>query len=208
MTSVGLRISICIGSEVFARGLQGLLREQKSRPVEVSLDLPREVIRRLNSGALDLLILDRAYSESMAPHMNRACRRPRLLLVSEQLHAGSRRCELLDQACGFFPARSEETELRELMQIILDCPCLPPLQKSCQQCPLFSTREPRTLPLTDRESEIFALIGQLKGPSQIAAELGVSPKTVEAHCANIKEKLNLNDSKQLLKSAIDWVEGR
>jgi DNA-binding NarL/FixJ family response regulator len=208
MDAIIPRISICIGSEVFARGLKGLLLEQDKKPLQVALDQPEALINRLKTGGVDLLILDRAYSGDIAPHFQRAQPRPRLLLASPQTHVGARRCQLLDQACGFFPARAEETELRELMQYILNCPFLPPTESICQRCPKASTRLPRTLPLTERESEIFEMTGHLKGASQIADELGVSPKTVEAHYANIKLKLGLDDSKQLLKAAIDWVEGR
>lgn len=208
MDAIIPRISICIGSEVFARGLKGLLLEQGKRPLRVAIDPPEALIDRLKTGGVDLLILDRAYSDNIAPYFDRAQPRPRLLLASPQAHVGARRCKLLDHACGFFPAQAEADELRELMQFILDCPFLPPTQKSCRLCPKASTRLPRTLPLTERESEVFEMIGHLKGASQIAAELGVSPKTVEAHYANIKLKLGLDDSKQLLKSAIDWVEGR
>lgn len=208
MAAPGLRVSICIGSDVFARGLMNLLLEQSTAKIEISLDRPCELAKLLKNEGVDLMILDRAYTDCIAPHLNRSLRRPRLLLVSEQYHVGARRCQLLDQACGFFPARSEEAELRELMRIVLDCPCLRPAHQTCQHCPLGSTLEPQPLPLTERELEVYSRIGHLAGPSEIAAELDVSRKTVEAHCANIKQKLGLDGSKQLLKAAIDWVEGR
>ncbi|NLX05882.1 MAG: response regulator transcription factor [Phycisphaerae bacterium] len=59
--------------------------------------------------------------------------------------------------------------------------------------------------LTDRELEVFHLIGQGLGTSQIADKLHLSVKTVETHRAHIKEKLKLEDANRLLQYAIQWV---
>jgi PAS domain S-box-containing protein len=48
-------------------------------------------------------------------------------------------------------------------------------------------------PLTDRESEIYALIGRGKSTKEIAASLKISPHTVQTHCNRLKEKLNCGD---------------
>ncbi|MBA3849045.1 MAG: DNA-binding response regulator [Opitutus sp.] len=60
--------------------------------------------------------------------------------------------------------------------------------------------------LTDREFEIFQLIGQGKGTQAIAAQLGLSTKTVDVHRANIKGKLGIADGTQLVRHAVRWVE--
>ena len=60
--------------------------------------------------------------------------------------------------------------------------------------------------LSDREWEVFQLIGQGKSTVQIAEELHLSPKTVEAHRARIKEKLDLRTMPELISFASRWVE--
>lgn len=60
--------------------------------------------------------------------------------------------------------------------------------------------------LTDRELEVFALIGRGKGQAQIAADLGVEPRTIEAHRTNIRKKLNFADSGELFRFAVQWFE--
>lgn len=60
--------------------------------------------------------------------------------------------------------------------------------------------------LTDREFEIFQLIGQGKGTQDISAQLHLSPKTVDVHRANIKQKLELKDATALVRHAVRWVE--
>ncbi len=59
--------------------------------------------------------------------------------------------------------------------------------------------------LSDRELEIFRLIGQGYKPSKIAQCMHLSVKTVDTYRTRIKEKLNLGDADELLRYAIRWV---
>jgi DNA-binding NarL/FixJ family response regulator len=56
--------------------------------------------------------------------------------------------------------------------------------------------------LSDREMQVFQLIGDWKGPSQIARELNLSVKTVEYYREKIKEKLNLTNAAEIMQFAI------
>ncbi|MDZ4405383.1 response regulator transcription factor [Prosthecobacter sp.] len=62
--------------------------------------------------------------------------------------------------------------------------------------------------LSDRELEIFELLGQGRGTSMIAHDLHVSVKTIEAHRAHIKTKLGLSTAPQLVRAAVEWVTQR
>ncbi len=62
--------------------------------------------------------------------------------------------------------------------------------------------------LSDRELEVFHLIGQGYGTSQIAEKLYLSIKTIETYRTHIKEKLNLANSRELLQYAIQWVSSQ
>jgi DNA-binding NarL/FixJ family response regulator len=59
--------------------------------------------------------------------------------------------------------------------------------------------------LTDRELEVFRLIGEGHGTRQIAEELHLSIKTVESYQAHIKEKLSLRSARELVQHAIQWT---
>jgi DNA-binding NarL/FixJ family response regulator len=61
--------------------------------------------------------------------------------------------------------------------------------------------------LTDREMQIFELIGAGKLTQEIGARLGISPRTVDAHRAHIRRKLGLGSAGDLLRYAIRWAEG-
>lgn len=58
--------------------------------------------------------------------------------------------------------------------------------------------------LSDRELEIFRLLGQGRTTSQIAADLNLSLKTVQAYCARAKEKFGVASLTELLHAAIRW----
>ena len=62
--------------------------------------------------------------------------------------------------------------------------------------------------LTDREFEIFELIGKGHEVREISNALGVSPKTVETHRTNIKEKLKFKNARQVARMAVQWLGQR
>ncbi len=59
--------------------------------------------------------------------------------------------------------------------------------------------------MSDRELEVYRLIGRGAGTRQIADELHVSVKTVESYQAHIKEKLSLRNARELVHHAIEWT---
>lgn len=62
--------------------------------------------------------------------------------------------------------------------------------------------------LSDRELEIYRLIGQGRGTRQIAVELHLSVSTVETHRTHIKEKLHLSSAPELVRRAVEWVHSQ
>ena len=60
--------------------------------------------------------------------------------------------------------------------------------------------------LSDRELEVFQLLGQGYGTRQISEMLNLSPKTVESYRANIKTKLQLKNASELVQTAVHWVQ--
>jgi DNA-binding CsgD family transcriptional regulator len=60
--------------------------------------------------------------------------------------------------------------------------------------------------LSDREMEIFHFLGLGNPTRQIAETLGISIKTVQVHCGNIREKLGIHGATELLSAAVRWNE--
>jgi len=59
--------------------------------------------------------------------------------------------------------------------------------------------------LSNRELEVYEMIGQGLTVQQIAGKLNLSPKTVETHREKVKQKLNLKSSAELNRRAVQWV---
>ena len=59
--------------------------------------------------------------------------------------------------------------------------------------------------LSDRELEVFEMIGRGLTTRQIASRLDLSPKTIETYRENIKMKLDLKNSTALTKHAVQWM---
>jgi DNA-binding NarL/FixJ family response regulator len=62
--------------------------------------------------------------------------------------------------------------------------------------------------LSDRELEVFEMLGRGLETRQIGESLCISMKTVQAYCARIKEKLNVKTANELMREAVRWVESR
>jgi len=66
--------------------------------------------------------------------------------------------------------------------------------------------EPPVAQLSDREMEVFRMLGEGCKTSHIAQKLHLSPKTVQVYCGRIKEKLNLANATELIREAARWME--
>jgi DNA-binding NarL/FixJ family response regulator len=60
--------------------------------------------------------------------------------------------------------------------------------------------------LSDRELEVFRMLGHGKAVRLIAEEMGVTVPTVNSFRNRIKEKLNLKSSTEVMLQAIQWVQ--
>jgi DNA-binding NarL/FixJ family response regulator len=60
--------------------------------------------------------------------------------------------------------------------------------------------------LTERELQVFSLIGQGRSTREIASELGLGVKTVETHRLSIKKKLDVRHLPDLVKRAVEWTQ--
>lgn len=60
--------------------------------------------------------------------------------------------------------------------------------------------------LSDRELEVFELTGKGMSSNEIAAQLHLSPKTIETYRSRIKDKLNFKNANELMFNAVKWVE--
>ncbi|MFW5927169.1 MAG: response regulator transcription factor, partial [Wenzhouxiangella sp.] len=171
-------------------------------------ETPEQARRALRRKSLDILVVDTELADTVKDDLPKTRTSLKVIMVSERQHAGVQLPIDRETSCGFFPARAPESRLKYFLTIMLACLRNGGRNIDCRDCPVYASLNPHNLQLTRRETEIFQRLGQLQTTSEIADELGVSVKTVESHCTNIKNKLSLANSRELLQAAIDWVEGR
>jgi DNA-binding NarL/FixJ family response regulator len=70
---------------------------------------------------------------------------------------------------------------------------------------LVETPRDRCGQLSDRELQVFRLIGSGFGTSRVATELQLSVKTIETHRQRIKQKLDLTNGAELTHRAAEWM---
>jgi DNA-binding NarL/FixJ family response regulator len=125
-----------------------------------------------------------------------------MLYAERALRAGAR---------GYLMKDAGSAKLLEVIRLILSGQSYVSPQMSARLLDAVTGRRPRgsTSPiekLSDREFEVFRLLGSGKNTKEVAQALNLSPKTVDVHRGRIKEKLQLKDATSLLHHAVRWVE--
>lgn len=125
-----------------------------------------------------------------------------LLYAERSLRAGAR---------GYLMKDAGSAKLLEVIRLILGGQSYLSPQMSARLVDALTGRRPRGSAspiekLSDREFEVFHLLGSGKSTKEVAQALHLSPKTVDVHRAHIKEKLQLKDAASLVHHAVRWVE--
>lgn len=114
---------------------------------------------------------------------------------------------------GYIMKQEGGKKLMEAIRHVLSGQIYVSEKMSSEILEIFSGRRPggESSPvekLSDREFEVFQLIGQGQAMRDIAEKLHLSVKTVEVHRANIKEKLNLKSASELVRYATRWADAQ
>lgn len=163
-----------------------------------------EALERL---APDMVVIDARLVEPARELLGPDYRSPRILVVGSGIHAGTRPVFGPECACGYFSERDAIRQIQTLVDEVARCALPHPGLDACASCTVPRSFRLPPLPLTEREKEIFMHVGHGLGPSEIAAELGVQVKTVEAHREAVKRKLGLASAADLLDAAFAWRDG-
>ena len=133
----------------------------------------------------------------------------RIVVFGAQSHLGARADAVAAVACGYLSYLMRSNVYLPQVDIVSECPAptLQPGQTPCVYCSLRDSLTPPKLNLTARELQIFIAIGTGFRPVDIAIDLGISVKTVEAHRERIKSKLKLATARELNEAAADWCRG-
>ena len=115
-------------------------------------------------------------------------------------------------AGGYITKQQRPAELISAIRQVMNGETYVSRQLSEKILKLYSGRQVATSSpletLTDREFEVFHLIGEGKATAQIAPHLHLSPKTVAVHYANIRRKLKLETYSDLIRFAVRMQESQ
>jgi DNA-binding NarL/FixJ family response regulator len=125
-----------------------------------------------------------------------------LLYAQRALRAGAR---------GYVMKRSATRHVIEAIRRVLDGHLYVSDSLASQMAEKYvsgrgSPAEPAASLLSDRELEVFKMLGRGIETRRIAETLHISPKTVQVYCGRIKEKFGLANANELIREAVRWSE--
>ncbi len=209
------RILIVDDHPFMRAGLAHLIDKQPGLTVSGEAGDPASALRELAKGPVDLVLTDitmpgrsgiEFIKDLQASH-------PGLPILVVSMHDEMIYAErvLRAGARGYIMKEAGGEAMLVALRQVLDGQVYVSPRMSARILDSLSGRKPRGSnspieKLTDREFEVFQLIGQGKSTRDIAKQLNLSSKTVDVHRGHIKEKLELTDTTALVRHAVRWVE--
>lgn len=211
-----IRVLLTLGNALARAGLRNCIQGQAGiELVGESADM-RRTLPLLEQLRPDVIVLDETAvvelrTLNVALPIVSGSAPPALVLLAE-----SGTPELLDSALGagvkgfLDPATAPDALLSAIRQVAsgeryMSPGLLPKLVKREESSGVDSSPEEI---LTDRELEVFQLTGEGFEAKEIGDRLGISPRTVDVHRANIRQKLGLNSVHELMRFATAWQQNR
>lgn len=210
-----IRVLIIDDHSVVIDGVRSILAGENDMELVASASTADEALRVLNDGTIDLAIVDITLKGNISGiDLTKAIRdrfpATKVLVMSmhDDLVYGERAIKA--GAGGYIMKEVASLHLVTAIRTIMDGELYvsEKLQKRIMNKLLKGTGAPGAISidvLSDREFEVFQLIGNGFSTREIAEKINVSTNTVESHRNRIKTKLNLASSAELSRHAIQWV---
>ena len=199
---------------LFRKGMTQLLDSQNDLQVEAEADNSGGALNAIRSKRFDLAVVDiglRGGANGIELTKAIKAERPDLPVLVVSMHDEALYAEraLRAGARGYVMKREALDSILQAVRSVIDGEIYisPSMTKRMLFDHINGGGEARSAVdrLTDRELEVFQLIGEGHDMHEIAGELHLSKKTVEAHRANIKEKLGVPSAREVVRYATQWV---
>jgi DNA-binding NarL/FixJ family response regulator len=196
---------------ILREGLAQLIDQQKDLSICGQFEDAGKAFEAVGTLKPDLALVDISLKGSSGIELlkNIKVNYPKMLVLVLSMHDESLYAErVLRAGAAGYIMKQEATEkvLEAIRKVLLGEIYLSEKMSTKLMHQLVGGRTPVTGSLmerlSDRELEVFGLIGQGRGTRQIAEQLHLSVKTIESHRAHIKEKLNLKNATELVHRAI------
>lgn len=207
------RILIVDDHPIVRQGFTLLLNQEPDLVVCGEAEEPRRALELILSVSPDLILVDISLKESNGIELIKDLRmqHPELKVIVVSLHDETVYAErTLRAGARGFVMKNEPTDvlLSAIRTVLSGEIFLSTRMRSKILDRMFSVRQTREISpvdvLSDRELEVFQLIGEGHGTRMIAEKLTLSIKTIETHKSRIKSKLNIKDGTELIQYAVKW----
>jgi DNA-binding NarL/FixJ family response regulator len=212
-----LKIIVVDDHPMMRQGLAQLIQSEPDLTVCCEADTARQAFECIGRGHPDLALVDISLPDRSGLELIKDLHaaHPEIPVLVVSMHDESLFAERVLRAGGrgYIMKQEGGQKLMEAIRRVLSGQIYVSEKISERILELYSGRRPGAISspvqrLTDREFEVFQLIGQGGGTREIAAHLHLSVKTVEVHRVNIKEKLKLKTATDLVHYAIRWTEAQ
>ncbi|HYG22457.1 MAG TPA: response regulator transcription factor [Verrucomicrobiae bacterium] len=209
------RIVIVDDHPMMRQGLAQLINNEPDLIVAAEADNAAQALSQVGMQTPDLLIADISLPDKNGLELIKDLRamHPAILILVVSMHDEALYAERVLRAGGRGYVMKQEggKKLMEAIRQVLEGKIYVSEKMSAKILEIFSGRRDGgggsgVGRLSDREFEVFQMIGEGKGTREIADHLHLSVKTVEVHRANIKEKLQLKTATDLVRYAVRWIE--
>lgn len=198
-------------------GLAALIQAQSDLAVCGQAADAREAFRAVESLSPDLVLMDISLpgKSGLEAIKDILALRPGLTILVISMHDEALYAErvLRAGARGYIMKQEGGKRIMEAVRTVLENKVFVSEKMSARILQAFTGRRTEAVAsevesLTDREFEVFQLIGRGRSTKEIGDQLHISVKTVEVHRVNIKTKLKVATSSELVHYAVRWVESQ
>jgi DNA-binding NarL/FixJ family response regulator len=214
MNIVKKRVMIVDDHPVVRQGLALLIDQQPDLEVCAEADSVADAFSKFTESGPDLVIIDLSLKDGSGIELIKEikARNEHAKMLVSSMHDESLFAErvLRAGAKGYISKQEATGNIVEAARQVLDGRVYlsPRMSDQMLHRLVSSGEEADRSPidsLSDRELEVFEMIGQGLTTRQIASKLDLSPKTVETYRENIKAKLNLPNGTALTRHAVQWL---
>jgi DNA-binding NarL/FixJ family response regulator len=208
------RILLVDDHPIVRAGFAQLINQEPDLEVCAQVGNPNEAMEAVKRSMPDLAIIDISLDGSNGLELVKLLQSlyPQMLLLVLSMHPEAIYAHrtIKAGAKGYIMKQAPTDEVMRAIRLVLRGELyLSGRMNEMMVKRLYGNGEPRKVSalddFTDRELEVFDLIGRGVKTADIAKKLSVSIKTVETHRAHIKDKLQLKDGTELISYAVRWA---
>jgi DNA-binding NarL/FixJ family response regulator len=207
------KILIIDDHPIFRLGLKELINQESDLQVCGEVEEPAKALRKIEDLSPDMVLIDLALEQEddgldLVTQIREQYDTLPLLVIS--MYDESRYAEksIRAGANGYIMKQEALESVTKAIQFILNGNIYisQNIMSDILTDSIHSETESNSISalLTEREIEVFGLIGKGKTTNEIAEKLCISPKTIGTYRERIKEKLSIKHSSELIKTAVAW----